>query len=135
VSRRTTTTVSPGGWGAHRVRRKGYKVNLNYNLADNSINISVINPYDIESKVVLQMDPSSFLPSNIYERSIYLKYHFNKRYTFGSNYKIVDGIISLIGERKVNEDLTTNITGQTYVHEEGESIRDNRVLVGFTYSP
>lgn len=115
--------------------KQGYKLKLNYNLADNSVNVSLENPYKLENKFVIQMDPKAFWFSDVHERIIFVRYQFDKVHSLASNYKIVDGIISVIGERKVSPALTTNITGQTFVHEEGESIRDNRLIVGFTYSP
>ena len=99
--------------------RKGYKVRLRYSFSGNFLNIRVENPYDIRSRVTLEMDPDSTGPSEVNEARLNFGYNITPILSVSTDYKINDGDLSIIGSRYMGSNLYATITGTSDLREGG----------------
>lgn len=111
--------------------RKGYKVKLHYSFSGNYVDVNVDNPYEVSTKVTLQMDQDSFGPSTVNETILSLGYPVTTSVTVGSYYQINAGSFSLAGYKQLQSNLSTSITGSTHL---SDAEKESRVIIGFTWS-
>ncbi|MCC7404268.1 MAG: hypothetical protein IT288_07715 [Bdellovibrionales bacterium] len=116
--------------------RKGYKVRLHYSLSGNYIDVKMENPLDVATKVTLQMDESSFGPSSVNETILAIGYPLTQSVSVGTHYKINAKAFSLAGYKSLRPNLSTSLTGSTAAVDPSreDSPRDDRVIIGFTWS-
>lgn len=114
--------------------KKGYKIRMRYSYSGNYATFRVENPYEVETNVTLQMNPSGFGPSEVEETIYNLGYPITKEVKISSQYAVSDGIVSLITTKKLSETTTTSLTGSTYTHDGGTSIRQDLLLLGITWN-
>lgn len=116
--------------------KRGYRVRLHYSFSANYLDIDVENPYEIDSKVTLMMDPVSFGPSRVQNTIIYLAYPFEDHLL--STQYVGDGSVSVTGTRYLTPGLSVSLTGfsgwSTHTDEREMNVRESLILVGLTWS-
>ena len=90
--------------------KKGYKFSFRYSYTGNDLTLRLKNPYDIINRVVLQMDPSQFGPSQVQETHIYLRYALNKKLQLGTHYLMRSQSIHLLGYQRLTSNLRSSLT-------------------------
>lgn len=113
--------------------KKGYKFGYNYSLSGNHMHLRMDTPFQLTNRVTLQMDPAGFGPSKPLETLVYLRYPVAPKVTLSSYYKVKDGVLTLVGAKKLSTALTASITGSTYMHEHGTTVRQHRIILGLTW--
>lgn len=118
--------------------RQGYKVRFKYSYSGNFLEVKLENPYEIGSKVTLQMQ-DSVGPSRVEKTIFNLAYPVSKVTTVQLFHELDDGVGSkVVGSRKLTESLSTNITAthNTVVDPDAvqPSQRHDLVLWGFAWT-
>ena len=90
---------------------KGYKVHMRYSYSGNFLNLTLDNPYDIRSRLTLEMDPNSVGPTEILETRMNLSIDVTPVVSVSTDYTFNDGDLTLIGSRKLNKQLYATVTG------------------------
>jgi hypothetical protein len=111
--------------------RKGYKVKWKYNLAGPNMEVDIENPYDIETRVRLEM--AGFISKPL-ESILTLSYQLTPRYRLQGLIRQVDGLYQLITIRQINPHLSTSFTASIDTRPEGPTIQQNLFLVGLSWS-
>ena len=127
--------------------RKGYKVHIRYSYSGNYLNLKIDNPYDVHSRVTLEMNPDKVGPSDINEARLYFGYDLNSLLSFSTDYTINDGDLSLIGTRYMGNNVYATLTGiadlkqggdtdnsLAFTDEQQEIEGEKRILLGLTWS-
>ena len=109
--------------------RKGYKVRFNYSYSGNYVTMRTDNPYDIENRLVLQMDPNSIGPSEIQDSYFSLGYPITTTVSLGTQVRQQSGEFSIIGKKNLGHGMSASLTGSTYE----KSLKNNLILVGFVW--
>lgn len=108
--------------------KKGYRVNIRYNFSGNFLNVKVDNPYDIESRLTLQMNPEQVGPSEILETRLYLGYEINREIAVSTDYAFYDGDLILIGSRNMGNNVSVTLTGSADLKESQRNLIQNALL-------
>lgn len=108
------------------------KLNAQYSLADNTLDVIVDNPY-VESRLALEMDPSSFGPSQIEENRLWLEKQLDTKNRVNTATAFTDGIIFVEHVRQWNDKFKTNLAFQNYFRNSGKTTRETKYLVGFAH--
>lgn len=128
--------------------KKGYKVHMRYSYSGNYLNLKIDNPYDVQSRITLEMNPDKVGPAEINETRLYFAYNLNPITTVSTDYTINDGDVSLIGSRYLGNNLVATITGIADVKSGGsidntlkftsdnepEIEGEKKILIGLTWS-
>ena len=119
--------------------RKGYNLRINYSYSGNYLNLRMENPFEIYTRVTLEMDPDNFGPSDIQETRLYLSYPVKKDLSVATDYRVEAEYLSLIGKKAVSRNLATTITGSTRNLTEAEIAKhngiehDQRLILGLSW--
>ncbi len=105
--------------------KSGYKFKWHYNISGNSFEMTVENPYHIETKMMVQVNQ---------EETLNLGYQINPLWRVSSYYKFEDGVAQLVVSRKITSTVSGTITGSTTTTPIGPSIRQNMALVGISWT-
>lgn len=116
-----------------KVEVNQFKFDMQYGLAGNTFDMVVGNPWLSVAKLRLQMDPASFGPGQVDEMIITLGRPITQRIKVESYWAMTDGIVSLVGTRKLSETLSTTLTASTFTKETGTSTRESLYLSGVSY--
>ena len=114
--------------------KQGYNVKLNYSFSANVFTVELKNPYEIENQVLFQMNPDSTGPSEVTEAIWTVGVPLKNKIKLYTNYKAQDGIVDLVGVRPLSRTLSASLTGTTYTKDEGESIREHRLLFALSWT-
>jgi hypothetical protein len=114
--------------------RKGYKVNAQYSLSGNYIDILISNPYDIDTKVVLEMDPRAIGPTRVEETKAYVGYQSTPKIYLESAWKTQDGVVSASAKKALHANMEGSLIVQTPVKAVGRSLRENKVFTAFRWT-
>lgn len=107
--------------------KKGYKLKWKYSFSGPYMETTLENPYDIETKVQMQMNGIISSPAEV----IYsVGYPVTKKVTVSALHRQYDGIYQLVISRKLNTHLSTSVTGSIDTLPAGPAIQQNLVLVG-----
>lgn len=114
--------------------RKGYKVKIRYSFSANQVDLRLINPLDLDSRVSVFLDqPDSQGGGTYAETQVSLGYNLKPGTNVSTYYKIKDGVLTLVAKRKINSEVTASITGLTHTKDEGVSIRERALLFGVSW--
>lgn len=113
--------------------KRGYKFRWRYNFAGNYMDMKLENPYDIETKLTVQMNSGGFGPTEPEETILYIAYPLSKKLKIASLYKEHDGVFQLIGTRQLTPRLSTSLTGSVDGKAVGPNTQQNYVLVGLSW--
>lgn len=114
--------------------KKGYRLKMHYSYSGNYMDFKLDNPYDIKTKLTLEMNPGGLGPSHIYETQLSLEYPLEKTVSLASDYKFDDGILKLVAKKSLSPTTSASLSGSTFTKSEGVSARDQRLLIGFSWS-
>jgi hypothetical protein len=103
-----------------------------YSFSGNFLTVNANNPY-VNVRLRYEMNPSSFGPSAMQETIATLARGFGSYY-FETHYRIRDGILTLVGEKTLADNMKTTLTGSADYLEAGTQPRENRVIGGFAYT-
>lgn len=109
----------------------GYKLNYHYNLSGNTSELTIENPYHVETRVTLQLGNFQYRHM---EETVNLGYNINELYRLDSYYKFYDGMLQLVATRKIAPGLRASLTGSQTVRDEGPSIRQSLMMVGVSWT-
>lgn len=118
---------------------KGYKLRLHYSLSGNYVDAKVENPYNIGSKMTLQMREGGFGPSRV-ERTIFaVEYPYSKIVKLSAFHEIDNqASTSLVGARKLSRALSCTLTlSQNAPVDRNEpltSARHDLALIGLAWT-
>lgn len=121
------------------------KMNIRYEFAGNTLDLIIKNPW-CDAKVALEMDPSSFGPSNVEETRVWLGKDINTKLRINTNAALVDGIGTVEFVRKITPMFAGFFTVSSYF-KDGDAavkkqldtfgaatIRESRGFVGFSHT-
>jgi hypothetical protein len=114
--------------------KQGYKVRLRYSYSGNYVLFRVENPYDIRTAVTLEMDPSTFGPSEVQETILSVGYPITKTIDFDSYVRVNSGDYSLVATRRLNANMATSITAASYSVQVDRPQSEDLILLGFTWN-
>jgi hypothetical protein len=105
----------------------GYKFKIRYKISSNRVTFKAEKPEErFHKQVDTKLDGS--------ETTVRLSYDVTKSVRVGSDYAIDEEILSVRGEKRLTAALSTSLTGQSYNKTVGENPKQERVLLGLTWS-
>jgi hypothetical protein len=107
----------------------GYKFSWHHNISGNTSEFAVDNPYHIETKVIVQFGGLSAT-----EETFKVGYPINTLYRVDSYYKFYDGVLQLVGTRRINSALSASLTGSQTTTADGPSVRQSMVVMGLSWT-
>lgn len=111
--------------------RKGYKFKWKYNFSGPSMDFALENPYDIDSKVRVDMSGIISAPREV----IYsFGYQVNPRVHTAFLHKSDDGIYQVVASRRLNRSVTASITASKDTRKEGPNYQQDLFLLGFSWA-
>lgn len=114
--------------------RQGYKARLRYSYSGNYVLLRLDNPYNVRTAVTLEMDPSTFGPSEVQETILSLGYALNSKTDFDSYFRINSGDYSLVTTRRLNATLATSFTVASYSAQVDRPEPEDLILIGLTWN-
>lgn len=106
--------------------KKGYKLDLRYSLSGNHMDFILNNPYDWDSRLRIESGGA--------ETIISIGGPVTKRWSVSGLTRFNDGIVQIIGTRRITSALSFSITGSTDSKEEGQLEKQDLILLGFIYN-
>ncbi len=111
--------------------RKGYKIHWKYNFAGPSMDIRLDNPYEVESRVRVQMNGVISKPEEV----IYtFGYGFTPRVRGSFVHKSEDGIYQLVFSRRMSQSLSASVTASKDTLKAGPTVQQDLLLLGFSWT-
>jgi len=111
--------------------KKGYRVVWRYNFSGPSMDLRVENPYEIETKMRVEMNGILSVP----EEYIYtMGYPISPRVRLSALYKQNDGVYQLVASRRLTKRVSTSLTGSLDTLRAGPSIQQNLILLGLSWT-
>lgn len=102
-------------------------LDLKYSFSGNFMDVKILNPY-MDARVVQEFSASTYEKP---ETRLFLGYALNPNTQLESSLLGVDGIFSLTTKRKLNDSMSTSLTGSTYTYRGGYTEREHRVACAF----
>jgi hypothetical protein len=111
--------------------KKSYKLVWKYNLSGPSMEASLENPYDIQTRVQVLMSGLVSKPTNV----IYtLGYKFTPRVSSQALYRDLEHLYQLVCSRQMSKHIIMSITGSSgFIPDIPDRIYQNLILLGFAY--
>ncbi|MBT4763143.1 MAG: hypothetical protein HOO06_15730 [Bdellovibrionaceae bacterium] len=114
--------------------KKGYQVKIHYSFSGNYLDFKVSNPYEIDAKLTLQMDPTEFGPSDVTEQVIAIGYNLDKKTKLDSKFGISENEFSVTGKRRISKILSASITSSLTALEDTPGDHERLLLFGLTWT-
>lgn len=114
--------------------RKGYKLHWRYSFSGNYMDFRLDNPYDIYTKLTLQMNQAGFGPSSPDEIVYEVSYPVSKRLRLSALHRQEDGLYQLVGSRQMTASLSTTVTASVDDRREGPTVQQNLFLIGLSWN-
>lgn len=111
--------------------KSGYKFSWHHNISGNESEFDLENPYHVETKFIVQFN--GFSPST-QEETINLGYNINSLYRLDSYYKFYDGVMQVVGTRRISSSLSASLTGSQTTTAAGPSIRQSMLVMGISWT-
>lgn len=108
------------------------KLNAQYSLAGNTLDVIVDNPW-VDSRVALEMDPSTFGPSQVQENRLWIEKQLDSKNRVNTSTAFTDGIIFIEHVKHWKANLKTSLGFQNYFRNSGKTERQTKYLVGFSH--
>jgi hypothetical protein len=115
------------------VEVRQFRFDMNYQLAGNTFDLKVVNPWVSTARVRLQMNPGSFGPGPVDETFISIGRPVSRKLAIESHYAVTDGVVSLIGRTPLTPALGASLTASTFTKSSGTSRRESLYLAGLSY--
>lgn len=110
-----------------------YKMDVHYSFADNSAEIVVQNPY-CDSKLRVEMDPTSIGPASIQENRLYLGKKINSQHYVLGSLAEKDGLVRVEWWNNYAFGLATQLSGSTTFRSQGITPRESSVGAAVLHS-
>jgi hypothetical protein len=114
--------------------KKGYKVRLNYSFSGNYMDVKVENPYDIDTRLRMQMG-DGFGPGGMSEAILSTGYRFRNSVKVASYFYSERGKVSLVTSRPLTPGVGISLTGTSnYKYSANTEEGENLILLGLSWS-
>ena len=111
--------------------RKGYKFKWKYNFAGPNMELRLENPYDVDLKVRYEMSGVLSAPTEV----IYtVGYQVTRKVYVTGLMRQEDGLYQIVASRPLTRRLSTSLTGSMDTKDAGPTVKQNLVLLGFSWS-
>jgi hypothetical protein len=110
--------------------KKGYKLKFKYSLSGPSFDVTLDNPYDIETRLQILM--SGLLTPH--EEILSLGYHLSPRLKIEALYRQYQQLTQLVLSRQMTKHTSVSITGSTGQLPTDPNIHQDLALIGFGWS-
>ena len=107
------------------------KVNAQYNLSGNTLDVVAKNPYLDESKLSLEMNPTAFGPASVIETRIRLGNNVSKTVRYNFSATLTDGIATLERVKQLGAWALSNSVSM-FFKQGGTSTREGRLMTGIS---
>jgi hypothetical protein len=114
--------------------QQGYKVRLRYSYSGNYLLFRVENPYDIRTAVTMEMDPSTFGPSEVQETILTVGYPITTTIDLDTQFRVNSGDYSVIASKRLNATMATTLTAASYSAQIDRPEPEDLILLGFTWN-
>ncbi len=111
---------------------EGFSFMTIYSFSGNYINIRANNPY-LPARLLLEMNPASFGPSNILEMTPSVEKQLSRTFHLQAFYKVRDGLFTLVGSKSLAPAMGATLSASTDFLPEGPAPQQNLILAGFSY--
>lgn len=111
--------------------KRGYRVKIHYSFSGNYFDLSLENPWEVESQLVMQMNENSFGPGKVRETTLHLSYPLSSTVRVASFYGFSAGQFSLAGYKQLQHQLATSITGSAYLEDPNQ---ERKLIVGLAWN-
>lgn len=111
--------------------KKGYKVKWKYNFAGPNMEVKLENPYDVEVKVRMEM---TGIVSAATEIIYNLGYDLTQKMRLEAVHRQMDGLYQLVASRRLTNHLSTSLTASTDTKDAGPTVKQDLILLGFSWS-
>ena len=113
---------------------KEIRLNIQYNFAGNNLDLIADNPW-CDSKLGIEMDPHSFVPTSPREMRLWLGKDLNRQLRLSSQLAMTDGIAGAELGRSISRWHILTTVGLTSPFKGGgTSVRETKYLVGFSHA-
>jgi hypothetical protein len=109
------------------------KLNVRYNLSDNTADLVLENPY-CESKVSLLMDPKQFGPGPLNDEKLVVEKQLTKKIRLNTSATGMDGIGRAEVIRSLRANWSTNFITTAAFKPGGVSPRESRYIIGLSHA-
>ena len=110
-----------------------FRFDMNYEIAGNTFELKVKNPYLDLADIKVDMNPATIGPSQVNEATLSLGRPVTKNLYAELHYKNVDGVVQYIARRSINPHLGATATFSTFVRDYGITPRQSLYLTGINY--
>ena len=115
------------------VQVQQFRFDVNYEIAGNTFDMKIANPYLTMARVRIQMNPSALGPGPVDEATISLGRPVTKSLSLETHFKTQDGVISYIARQAITPRLGGTLTVSTFLKQSGVTNRESLYLSGFSY--
>jgi hypothetical protein len=115
------------------IQVRQFRFDMNYQLAGNTFDFKIVNPWMSTARVRLQMNPGAFGPAPVDEAFISIGRTVSRQLALESHYAVTDGVISFIGRTPLTPSLGASLTASTFTRSSGLSRRESLYLAGLSY--
>ena len=109
------------------------RFDINYQIAGNTFDMKVKNPWFDLARVRMQMNPSAIGPGPIDETTVSIGRPITDRIGVEAHYKFTDGVATYIARRSITPNLGSTMTVSTFTRQSGLTIRESLYLGGLNY--
>ncbi len=111
---------------------KEVRLDIQYNFAGNAADLNIINPW-CDTRFSLQMNPHAFGPTDAEESRMWLGKNLTKTVRLNANAAFQDGIAYTdISKNFESWNLGSFLGVSSYFRNEGPSVRESKLLAGFS---
>lgn len=109
-----------------RVEVASFRVDVQYSIAGNTLDLKFQNPYTSMARVRMEMDSGN-------EVTFSLGRNLTRTISAEMHYEVNDGLLSFIQRREIGPRLGISFSEQTTVTDSGETPRGSTYLAGLTF--
>jgi len=117
-----------------RVEVSKIRIDIQYSIAGNTLDLKLNNPYLDDTKIRVEMDPESIGPSSVNETRLMVGKRVTKTVFMQSDYLTQKGVVSLVGRKTLTRNLSSSLTAATYTNGNKANRRETIYLSGVTYA-
>lgn len=92
--------------------RKGYKIKFKYSFSGNFLDLTVDNPYEINSRVRMEMDPSQSVPGEVLNYIIAADKDVRPRINLAAFYETIKNQFQFVLTRTLQNSMAVSFTAQ-----------------------
>ena len=116
-----------------RVQIHKIRIDFNYSIAGNTLDVNLYNPYFPLARTRVQMDPAIFGPADVKETTFSIGRPLTVKTSAEVHYALTDGLLSLIQRRSLTPALGCSFTESWTTKATGTSPRERKFLAGISY--